>query len=151
VSSRVSFGEFEADLRAGELRRNGVKIPLQQQPFQVLAALLERPGQVIARDEIHQRIWSTDTFVDFERGLNKTVNRLRDALGDSAKNPKLIETLTGRGYRLLLPTLRMIDSVAVLPFENSGNRHQEYWAEGMTDELITRLAVREAHLPACLA
>jgi TolB-like protein/Tfp pilus assembly protein PilF len=141
VSSRVCFGEFEADLRARELRRNGAKIPLQQQPFQVLAALLERPGQVITRDEIRQLIWSADTFVDFERGLNKAVNRLRDALGDSAQKPRLIETLTGRGYRLLLPVLRSIDSVAVLPFKNSsGNRHQEYWAEGVTDELITRLA-----------
>ena len=92
-------------------------------------------------NEFQRRVWATDTFVDFERGLNKAINRLRDALGDSAESPKFIETLPRRGYRFIARVLRRIDSVAVLPFENlSGDPNQEHWADGMTDELITRIA-----------
>jgi Tol biopolymer transport system component/DNA-binding winged helix-turn-helix (wHTH) protein len=104
--SVVQFGIFEADLRAGELRRNGSKIRLQDQPFQVLALLLERPGQLVTRDELHARLWPADTFVDFDHGLNAAIKRLRDALGDSAENPRFVETLARRGYRFLAPVNR---------------------------------------------
>jgi len=99
----IRFGTFEADLRAAELRRNGIKIRLQEQPFQVLAMLLERPGEIVTREELRSRLWPADTFVDFDHGLNAAVKRLRDALSDSAENPRFIETLARRGYRLLAP------------------------------------------------
>src|SRR6266850_4302005 len=111
----ISFGTFEADLRAGELRRNGRKIRLQEQPFQVLAMLLERPGEVVTREELHSRLWPADTFVDFDHGLNAAVKRLRDALGDSAENPRFIETLARRGYRLLAPVNEAARETAPLP------------------------------------
>lgn len=137
----IRFGVFEADIEAGELRRSGVKVRLQEQPFQVLAALLERPGQVITRAELQKKIWIADTFVNFDCGLNKAVNRLRHALGDSADTPKFIETLPRRGYRFAAPVEQGISSLAVLPLDNlSGDPKQEYWADGMTDELITHLA-----------
>src|SRR5438270_12293060 len=88
----VQFGIFEADLRAGELRRNGSKVKLQEQPFQILAMLLERHGEIVTREELRARLWSADTFVDFDHGLNSAIRRLRDALGDSAENPSLVET-----------------------------------------------------------
>jgi eukaryotic-like serine/threonine-protein kinase len=95
------FGEFEADLVAGELRRGDTKIRLSRQPVELLTALLERPGQVVTREELRARLWRDDTFVDFEHGLNAAVNRLREALGDSAQTPRFVETLPGRGYRFL--------------------------------------------------
>src|SRR5271169_1350152 len=98
---RFRVGEFEVDLRCGELWRNGDKIKLQQRPFQILAALLERPGEVVTRDEIRQNLWPTDTFVDFEHSINTAVNKLREALGDDAENPRFIETLPRYGYRLI--------------------------------------------------
>ncbi len=97
----VRFGAFEVDLRGGELRRNGVKAKLQNQPFQILAMLLERPGEVVTREQLHARLWSADTFVDFDNGLNSAIRRLRDALGDSAENPTFVETLGRRGYRFI--------------------------------------------------
>src|SRR5947207_2521202 len=97
----IRFGIFEVDLRAGVLRRNGFKVRLQDQPFQVLAMLLERPGEVVTREDLHARLWSSDTFVDFDHGLNAAVKRLRDTLGDSADNPRFVETLARRGYRFL--------------------------------------------------
>src|SRR5215469_13580416 len=97
----VRFGIFEADLSAGELRKGGSKIRLQEQPLQILAMLLERPGQIVTREELRSRLWPGDTFVDFEHGVNSGVARLRDALGDSADNPHYIETLPRRGYRLI--------------------------------------------------
>jgi Tol biopolymer transport system component/DNA-binding winged helix-turn-helix (wHTH) protein len=99
----VSFGPFEADLKAGELRRSGSRVRLQEQPFQVLAILLENPGQVVTREELHHRLWPADTFVDFDHGLNAAVKRLRDALGDSAEDPRFVETLARRGYRFIAP------------------------------------------------
>jgi Tol biopolymer transport system component/DNA-binding winged helix-turn-helix (wHTH) protein len=99
----IHFGPFEVDLRAGELRRNGRKIRLQEQPFQVLAMLLENPGEIVTRDELRGRLWPADTFVDFDHGLNAAVKRLRDALGDSAENPIFVETLARRGYRFVAP------------------------------------------------
>ena len=193
----IRFAEFEVDPRAGELRRLGVKVRLQEQPFQVLAMLLEHPGEVVTREELQQRIWPAATFVDFENGLNKAINKLRGALGDSAETPRFVETLPRHGYRfnasidrvveqqdkdlakgghvgvppqsrrwlaavggaVILGSLifslnlaglrerlfentaaRPIQSLAVLPLVNlSGDPSQEYFADGMTETLITEL------------
>jgi Tol biopolymer transport system component/DNA-binding winged helix-turn-helix (wHTH) protein len=99
----IRFGIFEADLPAGQIRRNGLRVRLQEQPFQVLAMLLERPGEVVTREDLRARLWPSDAFVDFDHGLNAAVKRLRDALGDSADNPRFVETLARRGYRFLAP------------------------------------------------
>jgi cholera toxin transcriptional activator len=99
----VRFGVFELDLAAGELRKNGTKLRLQEQPFQVLALLLERPGDVVTREELRQKLWPADTFVDFDHSLNTAVNKLRETLGDSASSPRYIETLARRGYRFIGP------------------------------------------------
>ena len=99
----VYFGVFEADLSTGELRKSGAKIRLQEQPFQILAALLERPGEVVTREDLRARIWNADTFVDFDHSLNTAMNKLRDALDDSAANPRFVETLARRGYRFIAP------------------------------------------------
>lgn len=93
----VSFGPFEVDLQAGELRRNGSKVRLQEQPFQILTMLLERPGEIVRREELRNRLWSADTFVDFDHGLNAAVKRLRDALGDSAEAPPSSKLSPGEG------------------------------------------------------
>jgi len=215
---KARFGSFEMDLRAGELRKHGVRIRLQTQPFQILGMLLERPGEVVTREELRRALWPGDTFVDFDHGLNNAINRLREALGDSAESPRFLETLPRRGYRFIAavegilssspqnsatqvadssnaPTpigdkvaappvksskaslrarpwivagagvaalfavlvslntgdwrqrllrvsaARRIQSIAVLPLENlNGDPSQEYFADGMTDELITQLA-----------
>src|SRR5258708_33727063 len=95
---RICFGEFQLDLSTRELWRSGQKFSLQEQPFQILTALLEHPGQLVSRDELRKRLWSSSTFVDFEHGLNKAMNRLREGLEDSADQPRFIETLSRRGY-----------------------------------------------------
>jgi DNA-binding winged helix-turn-helix (wHTH) protein len=100
-SGTKTFAEFVVDCRAGELYRRGKKIKLQHQPTQVLLSLLEKPGQIITREELRQKIWSSDTFVDFEHSLNTAIKKLRMALGDSAAHPKFVETLPRRGYRFL--------------------------------------------------
>ena len=193
--STFRFGTFEVDLNSGELRKQGVRIKLQEQPFQALVALIERPREVVTRDELQKRLWSGGIVVDFDSGLNKAINRVREALGDDADNPRFIETvpqrgyrflaqveplvpaeppsstsapesvppdvsvLTGRrrflaiasgllavpivsiGYRLLPSRQRPIESIAVLPLENlSGNTAQDYFSDGMTDELIGEIA-----------
>jgi DNA-binding winged helix-turn-helix (wHTH) protein len=97
------FGLYQADAAAGELRKNGRKVKLQEQPFRVLLLLLERPGTIVTRDEIRQALWSDDTFVDFDHSLNTVVNKLRDALDDVAANPRFIETVARRGYRFIAP------------------------------------------------
>ena len=102
-ANTVRFGPFELDLRAAELHNNGTKIRLPEQPFQILVELVEHPGEVVSREELHQRLWGSGTFVDFENGLNTAVKRLRVALGDSAENPRYIETLPRHGYRLMVP------------------------------------------------
>jgi eukaryotic-like serine/threonine-protein kinase len=99
----VSFGVFEVDLRSGELRKQGKRIKLQDQPFQVLSVLLQRPGDVVTREELRSQIWPEDTFVDFDNSLNTAINKLREALGDFADNPRFIETLPRRGYRFIAP------------------------------------------------
>jgi len=188
----VRFGVFQVDLRAGELFKQGIKIALQQQPFRVLALLLERPGEVVTREDLRQAIWPAGTFVEFDVGVDAAIHKLRTALGDSAENPRLVETLPRRGYRFIaavdgavaeeaspaaaaVPTskrrphawaaataigvalllavntggLRVrlpgraaprIHSIVVLPLGNlSGDSAQEYFAEGMTEALVTRL------------
>jgi DNA-binding winged helix-turn-helix (wHTH) protein/Tol biopolymer transport system component len=105
-NSIVRFGLFEADLQTGELRRNGSKVRLQEQPFQVLTLLLGKPGEVVTREELRSNLWPADTFVDFDHGLNAAIKRLRDAVGDSAENPRFIETLARRGYRFIAPVER---------------------------------------------
>jgi DNA-binding winged helix-turn-helix (wHTH) protein len=102
----LRFGLFEVDLRAGELRKNGVKLKLQEQPFQILTMLLERAGEVITREQLRQQLWPADTFVDFDQGLNKAINKIRQALGDSAEDPRFVETLARRGYRFIAPARR---------------------------------------------
>src|SRR5580700_10959259 len=145
----VVFGAFELDVRAGELRKLGVKIRLQEQPFRVLLMLLERPGEVVLREEIRKRLWPNDTIVEFAPSINAAIQRLRDALGDSADEPRYVETVARRGYRLLekvrsdrndlqrlkgetrsrSPSLtprsstgsgKAVHSIAVLPFANAG-------------------------------
>jgi len=206
LPGQLRFGVFEVDLRAGELRKHGLQVRLQEQPFQVLAMLLEHPGDVVMREELQKRLWPADTFVDFDHGLNKAINKIRDALSDSADSPRFVETVARRGYRFLAevrvvdsPPLRgpepatdtqakdradvsgesaghrqlerspawkisgsllvlllvilatwafhsrnrpshAIRSLAVLPLESlSGDASQDYFADGMTDELITDL------------
>ena len=190
----VRFGDFDLDPCTRELRTDGRRLILQEQPFQILAALLEHPGHLVTRDELKRRLWSSDTYVDFERSLNKAVNRLREVLQESADQPRFIETLPRQGYRLITPvelsdgpehkpsapvqlpksltaktsylkvaakifagmTVALvallawkigwqhrsptIHSIAVLPLENlSGDPGQDYFADGMTDALITDL------------
>src|ERR1700746_2473175 len=103
----LRFGVFEVDVRAGELRKQGKRIKLQKQPFHVLTVLLQRPGEVVTREELRNQNWPADTFVDFDNSLNTAINKLRDALGDSADDPRFIETLPRRGYRFIAPVTRV--------------------------------------------
>jgi TolB-like protein/Flp pilus assembly protein TadD len=141
---RVRFGSFEIDEIAGELRRDGVKIRLQEQPFQILQILLEHPGDLITREDLRKRVWPSDTFVDFDHGINNAIKRLREALGDTAETPRYVETLPRRGYRFIGRTeceLPKIRSLAVLPLEDlSRDPEREYFADGLTEALITILA-----------
>jgi cholera toxin transcriptional activator len=114
---RYRFGVFEADTSTGELRKQGIRIKLNAQPFQVLLMLLDRPGEVLTREEISRTIWSDGTFVDYEHGLNSAVNRIREALGDSAGNPRFVETLARRGYRFVAPVQRIMPDPA--PFSKN--------------------------------
>src|SRR5580658_10562657 len=99
----IRFGLYEVDLAARELRRDGAKVKLQDRPFEVLTILIERPGEVVTREEFRQRLWPADTFVDFDASLNTSVNKLRQALGDNAENPRFIATSGRRGYRFIAP------------------------------------------------
>src|SRR5215471_12428793 len=136
----VRFGAFEVDLEGRRLLKRGVPITLREQSFQVLAALMERPGEIVTRDELRKRLWPSDTFVDFEVALNSAVSRLRDALGDSADSPSLIETIPKRGYRFVVPIPKR-PAVAVMPFVNqTGDAKDEYFSDGLTDELIRVLS-----------
>ncbi|MGA9528817.1 MAG: winged helix-turn-helix domain-containing protein [Terriglobales bacterium] len=111
----LRFGVFEMDLLAGELRKNGRRIHLQEQPFQVLVTLLENAGQVVTRDYLRQAIWPADTFVDFDHSLNTAVNKIRESLGDSASSPRFVETLARRGYRFIAPVDRAAESQSSTP------------------------------------
>lgn len=198
-TDRVQFGVFELDLQNAELRKSGVKVKLQEQPLKILQALLENPGQVVAREELRSRIWPENTFVEFDQGLYNAMARLREALGDSSDNPRFVQTVARRGYRFIAPVTAPterplsqtaakpepgwfsghrwissvlagllggalllaivfgfdvagsrewlrgrtspIRSIAVLPLQNlSNDPQQDYFAESMTDELITELA-----------
>jgi TolB-like protein len=140
----VCFGGFELEPYSGELRKDGTRIRLQEQPLQILRILLEHPGKIITREDLRQKIWPSDTFVDFDHGINNAIKRLREALGDSAETASYIETLPRRGYRFIGKIERGTPnfcSLAVLPLENlSGDPEQEYFADGMTEALITTLA-----------
>lgn len=109
----VRFGIFEVDLAAGELRKGGVRMRLQEQPFQVLCLLMRRSGKVVTREELRQQLWPADTFVDFDHSLNTAVNKLREALGDSASTPRYVETVARRGYRFLAPVERAAGNTEV--------------------------------------
>lgn len=151
VSRTARFGAFEADLASGELRKRGLKIRVPGQAFQILALLLERPGEVVSRSDLKDCLWHSETFVDFDHGLNKAVNRLRDALSDSSENPRFIETVAKRGYRLIAPVAWRDEAragagprerlrLAVLPFENlSANPDEEFFSDGLTEEMIAEL------------
>src|SRR5947207_9056978 len=112
---RLRFGVFEVDLRAGELRKHGVRLRLQEQPFQLLAMLLERPGETVTREELRNRLWTAETFVDFDHGVNKAINRIREALGDSATSPRVVETVARRGYRFIADVAVVDETPPVRP------------------------------------
>ncbi len=150
-SRTVQFAAFEANLETGELRKQGIRIHVTGQAFQMLVMLLDRPRELITRNELRARLWGEETFVDFEAGLNKIVNRLREALNDSASNPRYIETVARRGYRFLVPVTVSHGArgssespprirLAVLPFENlSADSEQEFFSDGLTEEIISEL------------
>src|SRR5438270_5609223 len=128
----VQFGIFEVDLRAGELRRHGSRVKLQEQPFQILTLLLERPGELVTREELQKKLWPADTFVDFDHSLNAAIRRLRDALGDSAENPRFVETVARRGYRFLAP-VSGVPEVSVPPEVAVSRPHavRRWWILGV--------------------
>src|SRR5438093_3977327 len=153
IKEGFRFGRFALDVRARELRKDGARIRLQDQPFEVLIMLLGQPGEVITRDDLRLRLWPDGTFVDFEHGLNAAVKRLRAAIGDNAERPRFIETLHRRGYRFIAAVERIeaddsaqtrqgssAPRLVVLPFgdldEKNGPR---YFSEGLTEEMITEL------------
>src|SRR5215472_1306694 len=113
VARRYRFGGFEADAATGELRRQGVRVRLHAQPFQVLLMLVERQGEVVTREEISRELWPEGTFVDYEHGVNSAVNRVREALGDKANSPRFVETLARKGYRFVAPVERIGEAAVV--------------------------------------
>src|SRR4029077_2985063 len=115
IQDRVRFGAFEADLRTHELWKNGLKLKLGGQPFEILATLLERQGELVTGEQLRTKIWSADTFVDFNHGLNAAVNKLRECLSDSAEEPRYIETLPRRGYRFIAKTEKPAEELPSIP------------------------------------
>lgn len=155
--SGYRFGEFELDLRAAELRKNGVKLKLQEQPYQVLIKLLEHPGEVVSREDLRTTLWSQDTFVDFETGLNTAIKRLRETIGDSADHPAFIETVPRRGYKFIAtvaPTVRedtrIPDLVSLKDSTPGKNRLNRNWAAAIIPALVLGSVAfwyRPAHPP----
>src|SRR5215470_4825199 len=143
-SQAIRFGTFELDVCAGELRKQGVRIKIPEQPLCVLELLLKNPGQLVTREELRRNLWPTNTLVDFDHGLNRAINKLREALGDSAESPRFIETLAKRGYRFLAERsadASQLKSLMILPFESlSQDPEQGYFAMGLTEALTTTLA-----------
>src|ERR1700677_4035741 len=141
---RVRFDAFEVDMRSGEGRKHGIRLKLHRQPFQVLSLLLEHPGDLVTREQLRQKLWPGDTFVDFDTGLNSAVKKLRDALCDSAEEPRYIETLPRRGYRFIAQVqngdlatgVAQIESLAVIPLRPNPNEQGlegERLADGEVD------------------
>ena len=141
---RVRFDAYDVDMRSGEVRKHGIRLKLHRQPFQVLSLLLEHPGDVVTREELRQKLWPGDTFVDFDTGLNSAVKKLRDALCDSAEEPRYIETLPRRGYRFIGTVqnddsstgVGLVESLAVIPLPPNPNENGlrvERSAEGEVD------------------
>ena len=128
TTRRYRFGTFEVNVATGELRRKGLRVKLNAQPFQMLCLLLERPGELLTREEICRELWPDGTFVDYEHGVNSAVNRIREALGDTAGNPRFVETLARRGYRFVAPVERM-DAV-----EEAGQRTAEFPAPAAREQ-----------------
>ena len=148
-SDRLRFRSFELQIRSRELRNGASRIRLQKQPFEILLMMLERPGTLVTRDELRERLWPRGTYVDFEHSLNAAVKRLRNALGDEADNPRFVETLPRQGYRFIgalsdgrdphQPTPATI-RLAVLPFVNlNTGRENGHFADGLTEEVIAQL------------
>jgi TolB-like protein/Tfp pilus assembly protein PilF len=155
----IRFGGFELDAESRELLKQGVRVRLQEQPFQILQILLEQPGRVVTREELQRRIWPSDTFVDFDRGLYNAIKRLRESLDDSAETPRFIETLSRRGYRFIAEVAKnggvngraaAEASIAVLPFINmSADAENEFFADGITEEIINVLSqIERLHVAA---
>src|SRR5215470_3453612 len=152
LHAMVRFGEFELDQHAGELRKkDGTRVRLQEQPLLILRILLEQPGKITAREELRKRIWPSDTFVDFDHGINNAIKRLREALGDTAETPLYIETLPRRGYRFKAAVdgdssksrtgSVALDSIAIFPFETaSSDPDTEYLAIGVPGSVIHALS-----------
>ncbi len=144
----MRFGTFEVNLHSREVRKHGMRIRLEEKPFQILEMLLDRAGQVVTRKTLRERLWP-DTYVGYEHGLNTAVNKLRDLLGDSARSPRFVETLPRLGYRFIAPVIKPGNGGAateakkmllVLPFESlCGDDEQEFFAEGLTEETISQL------------
>lgn len=145
------FGSFELNLKSGELRRSGIRLRLPDQVFQILSLLLENQGELVSREELRLRLWKQDTFVDFERGLNRAINKLRETLCDSAETPRYIETIPRRGYRFIAPVLPdhtvqqngaasdVPSSLVIIPFSNvSGSAEAEVLCAGLAESLIYR-------------
>src|SRR5260370_12718514 len=154
----IRFGSFELDTDSRELLKQGVKVRLQEQPFQILQVLLEHPGRVVTREELQRRIWPSDTFEDFDRGLYNAIKKLRESLDDSAESPRFIETLFRRGYRFIAEVTKNGGvggraeqaSIAVLPFINmSADTENEFFADGITEEIINALSqIERLHVAA---
>jgi TolB-like protein/DNA-binding winged helix-turn-helix (wHTH) protein/Flp pilus assembly protein TadD len=145
ASGWLRFGVFELDLRAGELRKYGLRVRLQEQPFQVLVMLLKHPGEVVTREELQKKLWPADTFVDFDHGLNKAINKLRDALGDSAESPRFVETVARRGYRFLAE-VKVADAAPIRSPELATQPHLAAEARDRPD-LAGKLAMPKHFLP----
>jgi DNA-binding winged helix-turn-helix (wHTH) protein len=142
---QLRFGVFDLDLRAGELRKHGLRVRLQEQPFQLLAMLLEHPGEVVTREELQKKLWPADTFVDFDHGLNKAISKIREALGDSAESPRFVETVARRGYRFLAE-VKVADTARVHSPEPATQPHPSADARERLD-LPGKSATRRALVP----